>query len=157
MEVIIESANINDFHAINLIVKEGQDEHSDALPQIFQKVDQVMPETYFRELLDDAECEILLAKVNEQVAGFAIIELNESLPFDSLTPRRFAYINDFGVKSSSQRNGIGKALYKACVNWAKRKDAASIELNVWEFNNKALAFYESLGMKTISRTMTLPL
>jgi ribosomal protein S18 acetylase RimI-like enzyme len=155
MNISIDTARIYDHYAVNLIVKEGQDEHSEALPYIFNKVDQVMPESYFRELLEDPKSEILIAKINEEVVGFAVMELNESPPFDSMIPRKFAYMNDFGIKSSYQRKGIGKILFEACLEWSKNKDATSLDLNVWEFNKKAIAFYESFGMETISRKMTL--
>lgn len=157
MEVNIESANIDDFFEINSIVKEGQDEHSEALPHIFSKVDQVMPESYFRELLEDPNTDILVAKINGVVVGFAVMELNESPPFQSMTPRTFAYMNDFGVKSSFKRKGIGSIIFKACVEWSKNKGAASVDLNVWEFNQNAIAFYESFGMESLSRKMTLRL
>ncbi|WP_462413224.1 GNAT family N-acetyltransferase [Neobacillus sp. Marseille-QA0830] len=157
MNIEVVLANIRDFDAVNLIVKEGQDEHSEALPHIFQKVDQVMPSTYFCELLEDPKIDILVAKVSANVVGFAVVELKLSPPFDSLTPRTYAYINDFGVKSTYRRIGIGKALFDACVEWSKNKGAESLDLNVWEFNHKAISFYESLGMKTNSRKMTMSL
>ncbi len=37
MNISIDTAKIDDHNAINLIVKEGQDEHSEALPYIFNK------------------------------------------------------------------------------------------------------------------------
>ncbi|MFD1173920.1 GNAT family N-acetyltransferase [Oceanobacillus picturae] len=155
MNISIDKARIGDHYAVNLIVKEGQDEHSEALPHIFNKVDQVMPESYFRELLEDPKSDILIAKISEEIVGFAVMELNESPPFDSMIPRKFAYMNDFGLKSSYQRKGIGKILFEACLEWSKNKDATSLDLNVWEFNKKAISFYESFGMETISRKMTL--
>lgn len=155
MNTSIEPASIEDHNAVNLIVDEGQDEHAEALPHIFNKVDHVMPESYFRELLKDPKSEILIAKINKEVVGFAVMELNESPPFDSLIPRKFAYMNDFGIKSSYQRNGIGKILFEACVEWAKNNNAASLDLNVWEFNKKAIAFYERFGIESASRKMTL--
>ena len=155
MNISIDTASIGDHYAVNLIVDEGQVEHSEALPHIFSRVDQVMPESYFRELLEDPKSEILIAKVNEEVVGFAVMELNESPLFDSLIPRKFAYINDFGIKNSYQRKGIGKILFEACLEWSKSNDAASLDLNVWEFNKKAIAFYKSFGMESSSRKMTL--
>ncbi|MGX2962129.1 N-acetyltransferase family protein (plasmid) [Peribacillus sp. JNUCC 23] len=155
MNLIINSAVFEDYDTLNDIVKEGQDEHADALPYIFNKVDKVMPESYFKELLEDPNSEILVARANGGVVGFAVMELNESPPFDSMVPRKYAYMNDFGVKSSHQKRGIGKDLFDACVNWSKNKGASSLDLNVWEFNQKAIAFYNKNGMKSISRKMTL--
>lgn len=156
MKINIESASLEDFNAVNLIVKEGHDEHSEALPHVFKKVYQVMSKSYYGELVETLNCEILVAKVNEDVVGFAVMELNESPPFESMTSRKYAYMNDFGVKSNCQRQGAGSELFKACVEWSKNKGATSLELNVWEFNEKAISFYESFGMTSISRKMTLP-
>ena len=156
MKINIESASLDDFNAVNLIVKEGHDEHSEALPHVFKKVYQVMSKTYYCELLEATNCEILVAKLNKDVVGFAVMELNESPPFESMTSRKYAYMNDFGVKSNCQRQGTGRELFKACVEWSKNKGATSLDLNVWEFNEKAISFYESFGMNSISRKMTLP-
>lgn len=91
MNISIETAKIDDHYAINLIVKEGQDEHSEALPYIFNMMDQAMPESYYRELLENPNCGVLIAKNSGEVVGFAVMELNESPAFDSMVPRKFAY------------------------------------------------------------------
>ncbi|SOC42555.1 GNAT family N-acetyltransferase [Ureibacillus acetophenoni] len=153
--MIITIAQKHDFTAVNLIVKEGQDEHAEALPNIFRKVKQVMPESYFNELLEDPNSDILIAKINDEIVGFAVMELVESPPFKSMTPRVYAYMHDFGVKSGFQRRGIGRLLFEACIEWSKNMGASSLELNVWEFNEKAISFYESFQMKTVSRKMSL--
>ena len=38
--------------------------------------------------------------------------------------------------------------------WAIEKGATSIELNVYEFNETAISFYEKLGYRTLSRKMS---
>jgi ribosomal protein S18 acetylase RimI-like enzyme len=38
--------------------------------------------------------------------------------------------------------------------WAIAKGATAIELNVYEFNETAIAFYERLGYQTLSRKMS---
>ena len=62
MNISLDTASMGDYYAVNLIVDEGQDEHAEALPDIFNKVDQVMPESYFREWLEDPKSDILIAK-----------------------------------------------------------------------------------------------
>lgn len=155
MEILIESATLDDFNEINLLVKEGHDEHSLALPNIFRQVDQVMPDEYFHSLLTNPSSEILITRLANEVVGFAVVEVKEAPPFDSLTPRKFAYINDFGVASKHNRKGIGKRIFQACLDWAKSHEATTLELNVWEFNHGAISFYESLGMETVSRKMSV--
>ncbi|PYF08329.1 hypothetical protein [Ureibacillus chungkukjangi] len=51
MRIQITTAKIADYQGVNAIVKEGQAEHSEALPHIFMKVEQAIPEPYYQELL----------------------------------------------------------------------------------------------------------
>ncbi|KOS64388.1 GNAT family N-acetyltransferase [Lysinibacillus agricola] len=146
-----------DYFAVNEIVKEGHEEHVMEEPTIFKSVESVMPESYYKELIDNEESDILIAKEDEVVVGFAIISVEASPPFESLVQRKYAYIHDFGVKEDLQRKGIGKLLFKACITWAKIRDVDSIELNVWEFNKKAIDFYKHFDMKSVSRKMKLTL
>ncbi|MFE8700631.1 GNAT family N-acetyltransferase [Cytobacillus sp. FJAT-54145] len=157
MNITIDVAKPEDFDAVNSIVKEGQDLHAEALPYIFRKVDPVMPRSYFKELLESQDAEIFVAKINHEIVGFAIMDIKVSPPFDSMTPRKYAYMSDFGVSSNVQKTGIGSALFDACVEWSKTVGASDLELNVWEFNEKAISFYEKKGMKNLSRKMNLVL
>lgn len=153
----IKVATMRHYAQVNEVVREGQDEHAEALPTIFKKVDQVMPEDYFAELLKDPFQEIFIAVNQEEVVGFAVMELKEVPPFDSLVPRKVAYMNDFGIKKTAHRNGIGRELFSVCKNWGKEMGANAIELTVWEFNKKAIQFYEEMQMEIVSRKMSLPL
>ena len=45
------------------------------------------------------------------------------------------------------------ALYEAAVNRGKERGAEAIELKVFAFNERAIAFYRSLGMTAQSLTM----
>jgi len=68
-----------------------------------------------------------------------------------------AYIDDFCVKASKQKNGIGRLLFDYVVSYAKSEGALSLQLIVWEFNKDAIKFYESLGMTVRNRRMELNL
>lgn len=46
-------------------------------------------------------------------------------------------------------------LFTHIVDYAKSNEASSIQLNVWDFNENAIKFYESLGMSTRNRRMEL--
>ncbi|MGE7673296.1 GNAT family N-acetyltransferase [Lysinibacillus sp. NPDC094403] len=155
MTIEVFIATDKDYFVVNEIVKEGHEEHVMEEPTIFKSVKSVMPETYYNELIGNEESDILIAKEDEIVVGFAVISVETSPPFESLVPRRYAYIHDFGVKADLQRKGIGKMLFTACIAWAKEKDVDSVELNVWEFNTKAIDFYKHFEMSSVSRKMKL--
>ncbi|MEN8691209.1 MAG: GNAT family N-acetyltransferase [Desulfobacterales bacterium] len=45
--------------------------------------------------------------------------------------------------------GIGPALMKACINYAREKDFKSIWLSSWEKNSRGNAFYTKMGFQII--------
>lgn len=51
--------------------------------------------------------------------------------------------------------GIGSLLFNHIVEYARLKEASSIQLLVWEFNRDAINFYESMGMSTRNRRMEI--
>ncbi len=58
------------------------------------------------------------------------------------------------MRSGFQYHGIGRRLMDEAQAWASARGATSIELNVYEFNEDAIAFYERLGYRTLSRKMS---
>lgn len=155
MTIEVYISTERDYFAVNEIVKEGHEEHVMEEPTIFKSVESIMTESYYKELIDNVESDILIAKEDEIVVGFAVISVEASPLFESLVQRKYAYIHDFGVKANLQRKGIGKMLFNACITWAKEKKVDSVELNVWEFNMKAIEFYKHFNMKSVSRKMKL--
>lgn len=154
MDLIIRRARSEDYEAVNAIIRFGQDEHAAALPERFARLDRVVAMGWYRSFSDQQNKAILVAEKGGQVVGVAMLELKKSSSYEALVPRTYAYLNELAVSPVVQRQGIGRALYMASVEWARQRAAASLELNVWEFNERALAFYQSLGMSTLNRTMT---
>lgn len=58
------------------------------------------------------------------------------------------YFDTISVHPDAQGKGIGKALIKAGINWAKRLGQQQIGLLVEKENLKAKELYEKLGFKT---------
>ncbi|MBD8034744.1 MULTISPECIES: GNAT family N-acetyltransferase [Solibacillus] len=155
MEVEIIEASTSDYIEVNRIVREGHEEHVEGDRSIFRSVETVMPEDYYNELLKNDNSKIFIAKLEEETVGFAIISLEVSPPFPSLVSRNYAYIHDFGVDQRKKRRSIGSKLFERCIQWSEEKNVTTVELNVWEFNKDALAFYEKQGMNAISRRMRI--
>lgn len=154
MELRLRSATLEDYEAANAIIREGQEEHAEALPDRFARLDHVVAMGWYRSFSAKTDKEIIVAELGSEVVGLAMLEMKKSPSYEALVPRRYAYLNELAVASAHQRQGIGKELYHASAQWARERDAASLELNVWEFNDRALHFYASLGMLTLNRTLT---
>ena len=155
MDIIIVEAVVNDYLEVNRLVRQGHEEHVIGDCSVFKQVEDVMPESYYNELLTHEHSKIFLAKKEDLTVGFAVISIESSPPFPSLVPRKYAYIHDFGVDQLEKRKGIGSMLFERCLQWAKEMDVTAVELNVWEFNEDAIAFYKGCGMETINRKMRI--
>ncbi|MFS0878156.1 GNAT family N-acetyltransferase [Solibacillus isronensis] len=157
MVIKIEEAKEQHYIEVNRLVRQGHDDHVRGDNTVFREVESVMPEEYYLELLEQEQSTVLIAREGNKIIGFAVISIEASPDFPSLVQRRFAYIHDFGVDQSEKRKGIGSLLFEACLKWAKEMNVDEVELNVWEFNEEAIAFYKKHSMKTISRKLRLAL
>ncbi|WP_274468259.1 MULTISPECIES: GNAT family N-acetyltransferase [unclassified Paenibacillus] len=157
MDIRIRPAQAEDYEAVNAIIRFGQEEHAAALPDRFARLDRVVAMGWYRSFADVQHKAILVAEFGEIVVGVAMLEMKKSPSYEALVPRTYAYMNELAVSPDCQRRGIGTQLYKASAEWAKERGASSLELNVWEFNERAVAFYRSIGMVTLNRTMSADL
>lgn len=96
---------------------------------------------------------ILVAEVESGIVGFACVNLVDRPGSPYRLPQRYLDVDEFGVDERVRRQGVGRALFEAIREHAKNLGAARIELNMWEFNEDALAFYEAIGFRTYRRYM----
>ena len=54
-----------------------------------------------------------------------------------------------------ERNALRPEQFAAWVDYAREKGIRRLELNMWEFNQDALAFYEAAGFSTYRRYMEM--
>ena len=71
--------------------------------------------------------------------------------------RDFLDIDEFCVDEGHRRQGIATALVDFVKAYAREKGFSRIELNMWEFNRGALAFYEAAGFTTYRRYLEMML
>ena len=69
--------------------------------------------------------------------------------------RDYLDIDEFAVDESCRRQGIASAMLSFIRSYAGRQGFRRLELNMWEFNRGALAFYETAGLKTYRRYMEI--
>ena len=154
MEYTIREATPNDYEALLPIFDEGDAHHRRALPHIFCEPDgPSRSRAYLNSLLADDSAAIFVAACEGQIVGEVNIALRETRDIPILVPRRYAVVDTLIVLPAYRRAGIGRALMERVHRWALDKGITEVELNVWEFNTGATAFYEGLGYVTTRRTM----
>jgi len=155
MDVTIRPATPQDYKELCIIFSQVDKLHSDNLPHIFQQTDgPARDEAYILELLANEAVGLFVAEREGQLLGFVQVMFSESPPLSLFVPRRYALVDALAVREEFRREGIGWALMQRAEQWALDKGASSIDLNVHEFNQNAVNFYQKLGYLTASRKMS---
>lgn len=105
-----------------------------------------LPLEYFNDILNDDNAFNYVYVEDNKICGLlATKRNNRTVPISKQRPIYF--IEDIVVDKNSRRKGISKKLYYFLKEHAKKENIDAIELNVCAFNESAIKFYESLGMR----------
>jgi diamine N-acetyltransferase len=152
---IIREAALADHEAISLLYAQVDALHAHGRPDAFQKPPRPRSIAFLQEHLAQVDAAMFVADIGG-VVGFAFVKLGRP-PGDAMhRPRLFAYVEEVVVSADHRRLGVGKALMYRVDGWARDRKVDQIELIVWEFNEEARKFYESLGYTTSYRRMFQP-
>lgn len=83
----------------------------------------------------------VLAEADGEAAGFALYFFN----FSTFLGRNGLYLEDLFVRPAWRSRGIGKALWLHLARLATARGCGRMEWSVLDWNEHAIAFYESLG------------
>lgn len=108
-------------------------------------------EIYQSDIFADKQYGIYKALDGDLIVGYLICKIR------IVQGSKFVYLNEIGIESSYKSQGIGSRLFELAKEFGKRNEASTFELGVWEFNQDAIKFYESLGFRTKRRVMELEL
>ena len=151
----VRKATLEDFSAIALLSGQVHQLHQKAREDIFVPADSPYTQKEYQELLSSPSTAVLLAQEGEEPVGYAVLELYSTHNRRILRQRLICSIEDFCIHRDWKRRGYGRLLFEAVLALARRSNANSLELTVWEFNRDALAFYQAMGMKGKNRRLEL--
>lgn len=81
------------------------------------------------------------------VLGYIFAKIVETRGDNVMEDGRELYVDDLCVDGEARGGGIGRRLYARAVELARGLGCRAVTLNVWEGNDGARRFYESLGMR----------
>ena len=131
---------------IRLLQQVGQ-VHHEIRPDLFRSGAQKYNEADLAALLKDPNRPILIAEEDGQVAGYCFCIFQEVRGDSVLCDRKTLYIDDLCLDENLRGSGIAKALYEKACQFARESGCQAVTLNVWRGNDRAMAFYEKMGMK----------
>ena len=140
---------------INELRKQVNDLHVAGKPEVFKPGFSEELQDYLYAIWNDPEQEIVVDEKDGVLRGFAVLHhiVKPENPF--MYVRDFLDIDEFCVDEACRRQGAAREMIDFIRDYAKEKGFHRIELNMWEFNRDALAFYEAVGFSTYRRYMEM--
>ncbi len=151
----IRFAREEDLDRVNELRRQVSELHAAGEPTIFKPGFPDELRDFVHTIFRDPCKKILLAERDGVICGFAV--LNRITKPE--TPFKYALnqldIDEFGVDAAFRRQGVATEMIRYIRDYAAREGVSRLELNMWEFNEGALAFYEAVGFRTYRRYMQL--
>lgn len=151
--LVIRYAKREELESVNKLREQVNEVHVNGRPDIFRADGWPLIEPNIYTRFDEDNSGVIVADLEGEIVGFAVVQYILRPETSFVKARRFYHIEEFGVDENHRRKGIATALIKFAKEDAKKRGFERIELNMWEFNEGALAFYESVGFKTYRRYM----
>ena len=153
----VRFAAYEDLERVNELRKQVHALHAEGRPEVFKEgfPDELRDHLYtiFRDPLQ----KVAVAERDGVLCGFAVLHhiTRPETPF--MHVRDYLDIDEFGVDEAFRRQGVATELIRFLRDYAKSEGFDRLELNMWEFNQGALEFYEAAGFQTYRRYMELKL
>ena len=154
-EVTVRFAREEDLEQVNGLRRQVNGIHAEGKPEIFKPGFGPELRDYLHEIFRDPAKAIAVAEKDGQVRGFAVLNHVTRPENPYMYARDYLDIDEFCVDAACRRQGIAAELVRFIADWAKEQGYRRVELNMWEFNRGALAFYEAAGFTTYRRYMEL--
>ncbi len=143
-EYKITRALPEDKGALLLIKKQAHAYFVQSLPHLYQFSDTLFTEDFINCYFNSEDHIALLAKINNQTAGYALIDrVVVDLPM--MKNRIYVYIQDIAVREDSRNLGIATDLLHVIEGIAKEWNADCLELAVHANNQSAVHLYHRCG------------
>ena len=155
--VTVRFAREEDLDRVNELRRQVNDLHVAGKPEIFKPGFGDELRDYLRVIFRDPRQRVVVAELSGTVCGFAVLNHINRPETPYMFERDYLDVDEFCVDKNCRRQGVAGAMIRFIRDFAKGEGFSRLELNMWEFNRGALAFYEAAGFTTYRRYMELPL
>lgn len=129
--------------------------HINMRPDIFKEKTEANMEKEILDIINNEEKISFVAEENEKILGIIVLKIKEVINHINLKNSKVLWIEELCVDENNRGKGIGKILINNAKEIAKDLKCEIVELNCWEANKDAIAFYEKQGMKSQRRVMEI--
>ncbi len=151
----VRFARENETERVNALRKQVNDLHVAGKPEVFKPGFPDELRDYIDAIRNDPNKKIVVCERDGVICGYAVLNhiIRPETPF--MFVRNYLDIDEFGVDEAYRRRGVATEMIDFIKAYAKAQGFHQIELNMWEFNRDALAFYETVGFQTYRRYMEM--
>ena len=127
--------------------------HAKIRPDLFKDGMTKYSKEDLKLMINDSDKPIFVYEKNKEVLGYGFCQIIISNSI--LNPKiiKTLYIDDICVDEKARGMHIGKSIYEYIINYARDINCYNVTLNVWNGNENAKKFYESLEMRVQKTTM----
>ncbi|HET6596597.1 MAG TPA: GNAT family N-acetyltransferase [Anaerolineales bacterium] len=144
----IRQATPADSLVLSSLCKDVQSLHAEHHPDVFKAPEsEDFATSFFEEALADLTIRIFVAENEEQALGYILCKSVEREESPFIYARRYLMIDQIGVRPMARGQGVGVALIQRAEELAKELGVPRIQLDSWDFNVRAHAFFEKQGFQ----------
>jgi ribosomal protein S18 acetylase RimI-like enzyme len=145
-EITIRPAAMNDVPRLEALLYQVHALHAEGRPDLFRPGCKKYTADQLRNILADPEhTPVFVAVADGVVAGYCFC-IHQEQTAASMQPITTLYVDDLCVDEHMRGDGIGGALYRHAVAYARQHGYHNLTLNVWSCNPTAMAFYQKCGL-----------
>lgn len=145
MAPVIRRAKEIDLYCLNSLMYKLHDEHHQQCPDLFKTASEIEEEKSIARYLDDPECMVYVAEMNDVIIGFITGHFCELISTVS-KPVMMATIDELYIEKEYRREGVAEQLMMRIEQELKDYGVKEIFVEVWDFNKGALEFYNKQGL-----------
>ncbi|MBQ8714260.1 MAG: GNAT family N-acetyltransferase [Prevotella sp.] len=143
---MIRKAEKKDIPGLINLLYQADAVHNGIRPDLFKSNTPKYDEQDLEHILEEDNKPIFVYD-DGKIVGHAFCQITEVRNHRLLQDIKTLYIDDICVDEAARGKHVGKALYEFVRDYAKSIGCYNITLNVWEGNDPAQHFYQSMGMQ----------
>jgi GNAT superfamily N-acetyltransferase len=144
----IHKAISTDVARLSLLSVDVQRLHAEHHPDIFKMPqDEDFAVSFFEEMLVDPAVSIFIAEEDGNAVGCILCKLIERPENPFTFAVRYLLVDQISVRPAARGQGVGAALIQRAEMLAKELNVQRVQLDSWDFNLAAHAFFEHLGFQ----------
>lgn len=150
---MVRFAEEKDLDIINELRKQVNDIHVEGRPDVFKAGFGTEIRDFAKVIMNGENSDIIVAERNGVICGMVCVDYVNKPETPYSKARSFYHVQEIVVDKHFRRQGVAKELLDYIVADAKKRNLGRIELDVWEFNESAIEFYQAVGFRQTRRWM----